>query len=184
VTCVFCEKVADGSAKRLGFNIGVATFEPLNPVTEGHRLFIPIQHYESALDTEDQNYRPAGMVLTAAAWWAKTHGIEDCNFITSVGPAATQSVFHYHLHLIPRREGDGLLLPWSNQRRTYQPIAFPQTDASIRDEEESLRPISDAAAQALGALSFTCPVCRKTSHNLFDAEYGYCGHCRSFTRNR
>ena len=37
--------------------------------------------------------------------------------ITNIGPAATQSVWHLHVHVVPRTEGDGLLLPWSNQRR-------------------------------------------------------------------
>lgn len=42
----------------------------------------------------------------------------DMNLITSRGPAATQTVPHLHLHLIPRREGDGLTLPWTAQQAT------------------------------------------------------------------
>jgi hypothetical protein len=38
-----------------------------------------------------------------------------CNLITSVGADATQSVRHLHIHVVPRREGDGLMLPWSGQ---------------------------------------------------------------------
>jgi histidine triad (HIT) family protein len=37
----------------------------------------------------------------------------DCNIITSVGSAATQTVRHLHVHVVPRRRGDGLQLPWS-----------------------------------------------------------------------
>lgn len=44
-------------------------------------------------------------------------GLESANFITSAGPAATQSVFHLHVHLVPRFEDDGLILPWTGQRR-------------------------------------------------------------------
>jgi histidine triad (HIT) family protein len=38
-----------------------------------------------------------------------------CNIITSVGAEATQTVFHLHLHVVPRRFGDGLALPWTGQ---------------------------------------------------------------------
>ena len=42
----------------------------------------------------------------------------SANLITSIGAAATQTVFHLHVHVVPRHEGDGLLLPWSNQERS------------------------------------------------------------------
>jgi histidine triad (HIT) family protein len=42
--------------------------------------------------------------------------IGQYNFITSAGKAATQSVMHLHIHIVPRQEGDGLLLPWSGQQ--------------------------------------------------------------------
>jgi histidine triad (HIT) family protein len=37
------------------------------------------------------------------------------NIITSIGRVATQSVFHLHVHIVPRHEGDGLCLPWTGQ---------------------------------------------------------------------
>jgi histidine triad (HIT) family protein len=42
----------------------------------------------------------------------------DMNIISSKGPAATQTVFHLHLHLVPRTAGDCLALPWTNQEGT------------------------------------------------------------------
>jgi histidine triad (HIT) family protein len=52
--------------------------------------------------------------MSRAAQWARTCG--DANLITSVGSAATQTVFHLHVHVVPRRAGDGLALPWTSQK--------------------------------------------------------------------
>lgn len=78
---------------------------PLNPVTSGHVLVIPLQHVTDALAVTE----------VSAATMRRTVELADgpCNLITSVGAEATQTVRHLHLHIVPRRPGDGLLLPWS-----------------------------------------------------------------------
>jgi histidine triad (HIT) family protein len=86
---------------------GVVIFEPLHPVAPGHMLVVPRPHVRDA--TEDPVL--TGWVMAAAARLAARVG--DCNIITSVGPAATQTVFHLHVHVVPRRPGDGLALPWT-----------------------------------------------------------------------
>lgn len=53
--------------------------------------------------------------MTAAVDYANKKNYPDCNFITSSGLDATQTVFHYHMHIVPRHEGDGLRLPWTDQ---------------------------------------------------------------------
>jgi histidine triad (HIT) family protein len=90
----------------------VFVIEPVLPVTPGHALVVPRRHVADALED------PAltGDVVRLAAVYARSlrlSGVEACNIITSVGPEATQSVFHLHVHVVPRREGDGLPLPWS-----------------------------------------------------------------------
>jgi histidine triad (HIT) family protein len=113
--CPFCARIAAGE-----YDAGdgyAVTFEPLNPVTSGHRLFVPRSHVADALT------RPVitGHVMEYAARWAYGHDLAPCNLITSAGAEATQSVFHLHIHLVPRRDGDGLALPWSGQR-TWEAI--------------------------------------------------------------
>jgi histidine triad (HIT) family protein len=107
--CPFC-----GRVKRREFDYhddhNVA-FEPLNPVTPGHFLVVPKRHVAHAL--EKPNYTARAMRF--ASYLAGEMGLESCNFITSVGRAATQSVFHFHVHIVPRHEGDGLALPWTGQ---------------------------------------------------------------------
>lgn len=113
--CVFCEIVADKAPAQITVR-GVSSIEivPLHPVTEGHRLVIPRRHVKDAMVDPGT----AAFVMSDAAWWNQLRARSDplyrsVNFITSVGEAATQSVFHLHIHVVPRRQGDGLALPWT-----------------------------------------------------------------------
>lgn len=85
----------------------VARLVPLNPVVPGHVLFIPMGHVADAGVLPD---RAAGVMRMAASY---IQGLDDANIITSKGAAATQTVPHFHVHVIPRFAGDGLALPWS-----------------------------------------------------------------------
>ncbi|MGY4988069.1 HIT family protein [Streptomyces nigrescens] len=79
-------------------------------VTAGHVLVIPRVH---VADVAEDPVVSAATMLRAAELAAE---VGDCNVITSRGPSATQTVRHLHLHLVPRAEGDGLLLPWTDIR--------------------------------------------------------------------
>jgi histidine triad (HIT) family protein len=105
---VFCQIVAGEAPATIhaAWDDAIAIV-PLNPVTEGHLLVLPRQHVMDAL--EDPQVTAA--VMARAAEWAPW----PCNIITSAGPAATQTVFHLHVHIVPRSEGDGLALPWTAQ---------------------------------------------------------------------
>ncbi len=108
--CVFCRIIAAG-----GYDDeydGIVDFEPLNPVSPGHRLVVPKVHVADAL--EDLAVSAATMAY--AADLAKRHGLAPCNIMTSVGREATQSMFHLHIHIVPRSAGDGLMLPWTEQQ--------------------------------------------------------------------
>lgn len=106
--CVFCEIVkSDPNGQILRKHGTTVVFEPLNPVTPGHLLVVPATHVEDASTIPGIT----SLAMNAAAVEAQLAG--QCNIITSVGPLATQTVFHLHIHIVPRREGDGLLLPWS-----------------------------------------------------------------------
>lgn len=108
-SCVFCQRIAAGEYDHE--DISSVAFEPLNPVTPGHLLVVPKRHVADAVE------RPlvTADTMDFAAHLASSVG--PCNLITSVGPEATQSVFHLHIHIVPRRAGDGLALPWTGQKR-------------------------------------------------------------------
>lgn len=112
--CVFCRKI-DNRGDEHGYAIPmlngeVWTFEPIDPVTPGHRLFVPTEHVENDARCIDLALPQA---MRAAEAWAVANGVGSWNLITSAGAAATQTVAHLHVHLVPRREGDGLALPWT-----------------------------------------------------------------------
>jgi histidine triad (HIT) family protein len=111
--CPFCARIAAGEYDDRAPRFDAVTFEPLNPVTGGHRLVVPITHVKSALGHPSI----AADVMAYAVLVAGKYGVGECNFITSAGAAATQTVPHLHIHVVPRREGDGLALPWTGQRR-------------------------------------------------------------------
>lgn len=85
-------------------------FVPLNPVTQGHELVVPRRHVMDALEAPEVTAAMFAHAAEIAAW--------PCNLITSAGDAATQTVFHLHVHIVPRRTNDGLALPWTNQERS------------------------------------------------------------------
>jgi histidine triad (HIT) family protein len=107
--CAFCRRIEAEEYDSL-LN-GIVSFTPLNPVVPGHLLIVPTVHVADAR----ANQLVTGMTFAEAARIAR--GIDsDFNLITSAGPDATQTVFHLHVHLIPRRAGDGLKLPWTEER--------------------------------------------------------------------
>lgn len=109
--CPFCARIAAGEYD--DEYDGIVHFEPLNPVTPGHLLVVPKEHVIDALE----NPWAAGRAMAYAANLAQ----QSCNLITSVGAAATQTVFHLHIHIVPRRPGDGLALPWTGQQDKGRP---------------------------------------------------------------
>ena len=110
-SCVFCSIVAgEAPAQRVTETPRAIAIVPLNPVVPGHLLVIPTVHVADFTDDPVV----AGQVVTVAADLARHRG-GQWNLITSAGPDATQTVFHLHVHLVPRRAGDGLALPWSGR---------------------------------------------------------------------
>lgn len=113
--CVFCRIIQQDLRPTDHDPVMVASyphaiaFVPLNPVTPGHTLVVPKEHVPDAL----QSPIITGRVTETAARLADVLPADSWNIITSVGSAATQTVHHLHIHLVPRQEGDGLLLPWS-----------------------------------------------------------------------
>lgn len=94
----------------------IIVINPLNPVTREHVLVINTRAHTYNASTEPTV--TADLMWVAAEYVRHLRGLNpdfDANIITSIGPAATQTVFHTHLHVVPRRIGDGLHLPWTGQ---------------------------------------------------------------------
>ena len=114
--CPFCEIVAGRAPATIVRQWSDAlAIVPLNPVVDGHLLVIPKMHVTGFFS--DPEVSAATMKRAAEM----LHGVErhheprDHNVITSAGRAATQTVMHLHVHLVPRTHDDGLSLPWTSQ---------------------------------------------------------------------
>jgi histidine triad (HIT) family protein len=112
--CIFC-KIIDGeipSFKVLEDEKTLA-FMDINPVNPGHVLVIPKHHAPDLMQiTEDwltATVATARKVARAVDKTLKPHGL---NLVQSNGPGAAQSVFHLHVHVIPRTKGDDLKMNW------------------------------------------------------------------------
>lgn len=111
-SCVFCNLILDGLTVECFDNRTVYRFEPLNPVVSGHRLFVSRVHSIDAADSPVITSR----VFECAARYGKEQK-EAFNLIVNNGYDAGQTIMHLHVHYVPRREGDGLIMPWTAQQK-------------------------------------------------------------------
>ncbi|MGH2913268.1 MAG: HIT family protein [Solirubrobacteraceae bacterium] len=89
------------------------SFMDINPATRGHALVVPRVHFADLMSIESSELAAAAGTAQRLAIRAKERLKADgVNVINSCGAAAWQTVFHFHLHVIPRYEGDPMRLPW------------------------------------------------------------------------
>ncbi|MCG8925194.1 HIT family protein [Lentzea sp. CC55] len=113
-TCTFCSIAAgEVPAEVVHEWPDAIAIIPFDAVTAGggHVLVLPRCHVASA--TEDPTV--TGTVAVRAAQLANALGWEHLNMIDNVGADASQTVFHYHRHMIRRRAGDRIQLPWPQE---------------------------------------------------------------------
>jgi histidine triad (HIT) family protein len=85
----------------------------INPATRGHALVIPRTHARDVHEIDPEDLKAVAAAAQQLA--AKTRerlGADGVNLLNSNGRAAWQTVFHFHMHVIPRYDGDPLRLPW------------------------------------------------------------------------
>ncbi len=107
--CIFCEILA-GTAEVswIAREDGVAAFMDLNPVNPGHALVIPEDHVVGLTDLDPADGREMTALAQRVAGAIRASGLpcDGVNLLLCDGVAAGQEVFHVHLHVIPRVEGD------------------------------------------------------------------------------
>ena len=110
--CLFC-KIAAGElpAEIVQEDEHTLAFMDINPWTRGHALVIPRRHSRNLFDVEDADLaHAAGAARRLAGRMRDALGCDGVNLLSSAEPAAWQSVFHTHVHVIPRYD-DPLRLP-------------------------------------------------------------------------
>jgi histidine triad (HIT) family protein len=116
--CVFCAIVAGrGAAHRLVEDEHTVSFLNIAPATLGHALVVPRRHAEGLWDLGDEELarvaRAAGRVARLLRGALDPAGV---NLVHATGVAAWQSVFHFHLHVVPRYRADELQVMWQVER--------------------------------------------------------------------
>ena len=113
--CLFCRIVAgELPALVIATRERAIAFMDINPATRGHALVIPRAHATDVGDIGEEDLAACASLAQRVARVAREQlGADGVNILNSSGPAAWQTVFHFHLHVIPRYEGDPLRLPWT-----------------------------------------------------------------------
>ena len=112
--CIFC-KIIRGEIPcfKVFEDDDILAFMDINPVARGHVLVIPKHHAENIMESPAEwvgkAFAGAGRIAKAVQ---KTVNPDGINVVQANGPGAKQSVFHLHVHVIPRGMDDGLTMNW------------------------------------------------------------------------
>jgi len=111
--CIFCDLIRGAAEVSMVYEDATAiAFLDIQPVNPGHVLVVPRQHYEVLQDIPRRVgahlYELASRLIPIVQ---TASGATDMNIVVNSGAAAGQNVMHYHIHLIPRRDGDGFDVP-------------------------------------------------------------------------
>jgi histidine triad (HIT) family protein len=112
--CIFC-KIAAGElpARIVDEDERTVAFMDIAPATRGHALVVPRAHTPDLLSVSVEDLEAVSVASQRLARRMKERLHADgVNLVNSCGPAAWQTVFHFHVHVIPRYVGDPLRLPW------------------------------------------------------------------------
>lgn len=110
--CVFCSRIDNHEYDQM--STSAVSFVPLNPVAEGHRLFVPTSHIHPK-NNPFSGLTAVGSLLQMHIRFYQTNVGGDFSLILNAGQHASQTVNHFHMHFIPRVENDGLKMPWTEQ---------------------------------------------------------------------
>ncbi len=112
--CIFCKILrSEIPCFKIYEDSDVLAFMDVNPLAPGHALVIPKHHARDILETPGvwvgKAFAAAGLIARAVQ---KTLAPDGINIVQANGPGAQQSVFHLHVHVIPRSTDDGLTMNW------------------------------------------------------------------------
>jgi histidine triad (HIT) family protein len=112
--CIFCKIVAgELPATIVDEDERTVAFMDINPATRGHALVIPREHATDLLSVPLEELDACMRGAQRLAHRMKEAlGADGINLLNSCGERAWQTVFHFHIHVIPRYEDDPLQLPW------------------------------------------------------------------------
>ena len=130
--CLFCGIVAGSiPSETIDSDERTVAFMDINPATPGHALVVPREHSADLLEIGAEDLTATILAAQRLSKRMKdVLGADGINLINACGAAAWQTVFHFHIHVVPRYEGDPLKLPW---------IPEPGDSAEIASVAQRLR---------------------------------------------
>ena len=123
--CIFC-KIANGEipSTTLYEDEDFRVILDLGPATRGHALLLPKNHFANLFELDDATAQKAILVAKKMAGKMKDAlGADGFNLVQNNGEAAGQTVFHFHMHLIPRYENDNAGILWEPGETTPEDMA-------------------------------------------------------------
>src|SRR5215218_4279504 len=123
--CIFCGIVAgEVPAHKVDEDEHTVAFMDLNPWTRGHALVVPRRHTPNLYEIDDADLRHTAVAARRLARRMRDRlGCDGINVLNAAEPAAWQTVFHFHLHVIPRYDDDPLQLPVRPQQAAQAALA-------------------------------------------------------------
>jgi len=111
--CIFCKIIAgELPAEKVAEDEHTVAFLDINPWTRGHALVIPREHSKNLYEISDDDLAATMAAAKRLAGTVRDKlGAAGVNLLNSCEAAAWQTVFHFHVHVIPRYEDDPLRLP-------------------------------------------------------------------------
>jgi len=115
--CVFCKIINKEIPAEIVYeDKNFLAFKTIEPVSTGHTLVIPKEHAENVLDIEQAILEKlSGVAQNIAKDLVKNQAATGVNLLHAAGKDAQQSVFHFHMHVVPRYENDNLDLWFRNK---------------------------------------------------------------------
>ncbi len=131
-TCIFCAIVAGRAPARVVDETETTlAFLDIFPITRGHALVIPKRHFQDLRDLPADDLATTAAVAQRVAGVAfRDLGADGVNLFQSNGALAFQTVFHFHIHVLPRYRGDGFSIAFG--RNPGDPAALDEDLARYR----------------------------------------------------
>lgn len=189
--CAFCRIIAneDPSARIVSRSRGVTVFLPDNPATKGHVLVVPDRHIPDVWGLNQGAARNlASEVLRVAHAVRDLMNPDGLNVIQSNGAAATQTVNHLHVHVVPRWDADAMGDIWPDQDPVWTPADLDGVrsglettvdaskpvgyDMSLEQDREDRRKHLEFISSAIGRMAASSAAAKGWSVTLAGAAFG------------
>ena|SRR5947209_12800395 len=123
--CIFCQILAgELPAQKIDEDESTVAFLDINPWTRGHSVVVPRRHSRNLYDIPEDDLASVSATAKRLALRVRDRlGCDGVNLLNSAEPAAWQTIFHFHMHVIPRYDDDPLELPIRPKRASDDELA-------------------------------------------------------------